>query len=158
MRFRFRLEPLLRKAAHTETAAMRRLGEAIQRVAQQEARIAETTARRGEVIHQLELPSNGRIHLAQLASGNRAVLKLRTEIMKQREVLLGLRQEVERRRVELMEATKEKRKLEKLRERLKLRFQDDIRIHEAKEQDEIAGKSDQFRKREDHASGFTSSI
>ncbi len=158
MRFRFRLEPLLRKAEHAETGAMRRLGEAIQRVTQQEAKIAEITARRSEVIQHLELPSNVRIHLTQLASGNRAVLKLRTDIMKQREVLLGLRQEVERRRLDLIEATKEKRKLEKLRERLKLRFQDDIRTREAKEQDEIAGKSDQFRKRDHHASSFSSSI
>lgn len=130
---------------------MRRLGETIQQIAAQEEKIRQANVRRTDVLSQLQSAPQTRLHLSTIASGSRAVLRLRGEIMKQREMLAGLKAEAERRRGELLVATQEKRKLEKLRERLRERHHDEQRRVDSVEQDEIAGQSGLFRKRQELA-------
>jgi flagellar FliJ protein len=81
---------------------------------------------------------SGKMSVAELLIYSRYLLKLKKDTMTGGEMLKVLEKNVESRRRALVEATKQKKIYEKLKERQQKKHQDKIKAQEEKETDEMA--------------------
>lgn len=140
-KFRYRLAPLLTVREHTEKQRQKEHAQALQQVYDQQQMLQQTARRIRETVAAAQAADSDRpnVVLAQMAS--RYVAKLRRDSINGTELLRAYQTEAERRRLLLVEATKEKRKLEKYRDKLKERYYRELDLVERKELDEVAGRA-----------------
>lgn len=151
MKFKFRLQTLLkirenaRKEAQGELAkaheAERIVMNKIEELGQEIARCGEET--RKAILH-------GKIDVNFMIGLRRHEAYLISQRGLAQQQLTQVREEIERRRIILMNADREVKTLEKLKEKQRERFMDDIRVSDMKQMDEIAGR-DRREKEPEHA-------
>jgi len=138
-RFKFRLATLLRlkeNAREERYAELTRAYEADAVLAEQEAELGRQRRRLMEAVRRAVEP--GEVNVDQLIEGQRFELLLKTQqeyVARQREAVAV---EIDRRREALVEANREVRVLEKLRERLLERHEADESRRQTKLMDEVA--------------------
>lgn len=140
-RFQYRLEPLLRIKSHQEKQRQKEHAAALMQVLRQKESLAAIeNDRRATIDHQRSL-SEGRVTAYRLQVATRYLLKLKRDTLTGEELLKGLERETERRRLRLVDATKEKKIFEKLKERQREKYLVEIETVEKKELDEIATRA-----------------
>ena len=139
-KFKFRLATLekLREAARDERRAQ--LAEA-QRIADDIQQQIDNLSVELEELKRQQLAGPGPIDVDRLVSCNRYEMTLRVEQQEAKGQHDTVEQEVERRRQALVEADREVRTLEKLREKQRQRFQAEQERTAMKQLDEIAGRT-----------------
>ncbi|MEW6049864.1 MAG: flagellar export protein FliJ [Candidatus Zixiibacteriota bacterium] len=140
-KFKYRLEPLLRLREHLEKQRQKEHAVAILQVQRQEQHLAEIENARGATMDIQRRYSEVGIAAFRLQMTSRYLLKLKRDSLTGGELLKGLEREAEKRRLRLVEATKQKKIFEKLKERRQEAFYREANSSERKESDEIAGRS-----------------
>jgi len=137
-KFKFRLAALLKMKEHMERECQKEHGSALRKVVQQKneltrldgCRISEMDRQRGRL--------TGRLSVAEMLVYSRYLVKLKQDRVTGQEMLAVLEKDAEKKRVKLVEASREKKTYEKLKERWKEQHDLANRRAEAKEDDETA--------------------
>jgi flagellar protein FliJ len=140
-RFHYRLEPLLRIKSHHEKQRQKEHATALMQVLRQKEHLTEIEADRQTTIDHQRAISGGSVSAYRLQVATRYLLKLKRDTLTGEELLKGLERETERRRLRLLDATKEKKIFEKLKERQRDQFIAEFERAEMKELDEIATRA-----------------
>ena len=141
MKFKYRLAPLLKIRENVRAERQAELNKAYEA-----ARIVEAELERvqKELVRNNELGreaiQQGQISVDYLLALRRHEALLLAQQNQAQEHLEQVRQEIERRRIALMEADREVKILEKLREKMKTRHLQEESLAELKQMDEIAGR------------------
>ncbi|MCM2271771.1 MAG: flagellar export protein FliJ [candidate division Zixibacteria bacterium] len=146
-KFRYRLEPVLKVKAHVEKQRQKEHAVALQQVYLQKEKLASISSEREQTCEQQRQRLTGPLRPHQLLAASRYLVKLKRDTITGSELLRGLEREAEVRRMRLVEATKQKKIHEKLKDRLQHRFISEFEEKEKKELDEIAVSGYSFRKR-----------
>ena len=147
-KFSYRLEPLLKVKAHREKERQRDLAEALQRVYAQKAQLGEIDTHREQTVAHQRQSMTGNLSLAELLVCSRYLTRLKKNAVAGQELLRGYERAADEKREKLVEATKEKKIHEKLKEKQQEQFSRTIEELEKKENDEIAGNCYRRRKAE----------
>jgi flagellar FliJ protein len=140
-KFRYRLQPLLDIRAHAEKERQKAHALSLQQVQDQTQQLVGIAAGREETLdHQREIQSRS-LSLAELLVCSRYLLKLKKDTLAGQELLRALQREAEKKRTELVEASKERKVFEKLKEKQQERYYKAAEAEERKEADEIANTS-----------------
>ncbi len=137
-RFAFRLEPILRLKAHREKEKQKNHAVAVQQVIQQEQNLADLAQNRRERQEELRSYLTGRLDVSHLKAFNRFFIKLKKDEIAGKELLGAYRKNAEQKRAELVEASRERKTYDKLKERQFEKFKKEYLSALQKEQDEIA--------------------
>lgn len=139
-KFRFRLSPLLKIREHVREE---RQGEFIKAQEAERIILEQLDRVRGEITNCMEMGrsaiQSGRISVDYLLALRRQEAFLLTQQHHADGQLKLVREEIERRRLALMEADREVKVLEKLRDKMEERHQQEERQVELKQMDEVAG-------------------
>jgi flagellar FliJ protein len=139
-KFKFRLERLLQIRAHIEKEKQKLLGQAAHKVAAQENYLTELNHCRCHVQEQERHFLGGRLNTHLLSNYSRYYLKLKKNELTGRELLRVLISEREKKRQDLVEATKQKKIYEKIKERKLVSYHRETEMIMQKEQDEMASQ------------------
>jgi len=145
-KFRFRLEPLLKLKAHREKEKQKIHALALHKVIEQEHGLESISHDR--LGHQVQLREylQGALDIGRLSAFSRYFVKLKKDELTGREMLRAFRKEAEKKRGELIEATRQRKIYEKLKERRHEQYIKNYLLTEQKEQDEIASNTQQHKK------------
>ena len=141
MPFKYRLAPLLKIREHVRSEKQAELNKA-----HEAARFVEEELERvrGEIAHSLEqglqAAQQEQIDVNFLLNLRRHQAFLITQQEHATKQLEEIRQEIERRRIALMEADREVKVLEKLREKMKAKHHQEEALADLKQMDEIASR------------------
>lgn len=146
-KFKFRLEPLKKIKEHIEKQRQKEHAVAIQRVNAQQERLAALEQSRLAVMqHQREKQmAAAAVSPMELLTYSRYYLKLKRETLAGLELLRGLETEAETKRLKLVDASRERKIYEKLKERQNARFNTSVEQILNKENDEIASNTFRYR-------------
>jgi flagellar protein FliJ len=139
-KFKFRLEPLLQIKAHIEREKQKHLALAARKVVDQETYLHELNRDRQAAQNEQRGYLSGTLNPNLLLNYSRYFLKLKKNELTGSEILKAFRIEREKKRRDLIEATKEKKIYEKLKEHKKDNYQKEMETIIQKEQDDIASK------------------
>lgn len=139
-KFKFRLEPLLRLKEHQEKDKQKSLAFAAQKVFAQEEHLRQIVHKRFETQESQRESLTGHLNPGHLLICSRYLGKLKMNELTGREILKAFIVDRERKRLELVEATKQKKIFEKLKERRRNNYMADNERIMQKEQDDIAAK------------------
>lgn len=146
-KFAYRLEPVLKMKAHVEKQRQKEHAVAMQQVYIQQDKLESIAAEKQQTFESQRQRMTGPLRPHQLLVASRYLVKLKRDTLTGTELLRALEREAEVRRMRLVEATKQKKIHEKLKEKLQKKFVDEIETHEKKELDEIAVNGYRFRHR-----------
>jgi len=148
-KFKFRLEPLKKIKEHVEKQRQKEHADAIHRVNAQQARLAALEQSRLNVMqHQRDKQTAARVvSPMELLTYSRYYLKLKRETLAGGELLRGLETEAEAKRLKLVDAARERKIYEKLKERQNTKFNQSMELILNKENDEIASNTFRHRHR-----------
>lgn len=136
-KFRFRLQALLRVREHIEKQKQKKLAEATQAVLRQTGELDRICGQNIATMDNKRQKHTGAVSVAEMLIYSRYLLKLRKDNLTGREVLSALRSEEGKRRQKLLEASRDRKIYEKLREHDKERFNKNAATLARKEADEI---------------------
>ncbi len=139
-RFKYRFEKILTFRQHQEKQRQRELATVQQLEQSQRQKIADLAAAQVETRQAKERHLVGEIVPSRLSGFYRYHLMLKQKELTGREVLRQIGAEVEKRRGVLLEATRNRKIYEKLKERHRERFEHDTNLIMQKENDEIGQK------------------
>ena len=137
-KFKFRLEPLLKVRAHREKECQRDLAEAVSQVQDQKTALSIIDADRESTVESQRDMLQGTIVPAHALTFSRFLLKLKKERIAGNHLLTGLEKKAEEKRKILIQATKEKKTFEKLKERQVEKHYYQLNREEQMQLDELA--------------------
>ena len=146
-KFKFRLEPLKKIKEHIEKQRQKEHADAVHRVNAQQERLADIEHSRLNVMqHQREKQlTTPTVTPVELLTYSRYYLKLKRETLAGQEFLRGLETEAETKRRKLVDASRERKIYEKLKERQNAKFNQSAEQVLSKENDEIATNTFRYR-------------
>ncbi len=136
-KFRFRLEPLLKLKAYREKEEQKLHAAAYSRVISQENKLLTINFDRGNNQKRLVQFLAGNIDVSKLIGFSRYFLKLKKDELLGREMLKVFQKEAEEKRLKLLEATRQRKIFEKLKERHLEKYQKEYELLDQKNQDEV---------------------
>lgn len=136
-KYHFRLEPLLNVRKHVEKQRQKELAAAVQQVNAQKAHIDKLAAKKIETAEAQRGIQGGKLSVYQLQSYSRYFVLLKKEAMAGQELLRGFERDADQKRRKLIEAAKQRKIFEKLKDTQQTKFYKDIDEAEKKEADEI---------------------
>ena len=139
-KFRFRLERILQLKAHAEKEKQKIFGIAARKVVGQESELRALDHTRLKTQDNQRKKLSGDLDMLLMSSYSRYYLLLKKKELGGLELLRAYRKDQEAKRLELVEATREKKTFEKLKEKKFDVYQKDIELNLQKEQDEIASQ------------------
>jgi|WetSurMetagenome_2_1015567.scaffolds.fasta_scaffold104773_2 flagellar protein FliJ len=137
-KFRFRLERMLQIKEHLEKERQKEMGLATQKVFNQEDYLHSLDQNRQDTQQLLRQSLTGRLSTFQLLNYSRYFIKIKKNELTGREVLKVYQRDQEKKRLELLEATKQKKIYEKLKERKREKHLKEMDLLSQKDQDELA--------------------
>jgi len=140
-KFRFRLEKVLQLKSHLEADKQKQLALATQKVIRQISAIDEIDRVRTDCKNDERKRLTGNINPRHLLTFSRYFLQLKKDEVKGQAVLGALKGEEGKRRQDLVEATKQRKIYEKLKERRHQAYREENARAEQKDQDEMAAQS-----------------
>ncbi len=135
---RFRLQTLLNVREHVEKERQRALGVAVAKTLKQQEHVRHLEAEKQRLLVNQRDASAQSMSPSQMLGYSRYLLRLKREELTGREVLKALTHEEQKRRGELLAATKEKRILEKLKEKQFKAEEKERDVLETKAADELS--------------------
>nr|MBN2276244.1 flagellar export protein FliJ [candidate division Zixibacteria bacterium] len=139
-KFRFRLERMLQLKEHKEKERQKNLAQATQKVVNQENHLAGLGQKRLETQADQRGYLTGRLALTSLTMFSRYYTLLKKNELTGRELLRIYQREQEKKRLDLVSATREKKIYEKLKEKKRQAYDKEMETLQQKEQDEIASQ------------------
>ncbi len=136
--FRYRLEALLKVREHIERERQKQLAISTQKVLDQSKELTQIDQHRLATMDDQRARSLRPFSVAEMLVVSRYLQKLKRETLVGQEMLKVLRKDEEAKRKQLLEAARERKKYEKLKERQRDRFMKEFEKAAAKESDEIA--------------------
>jgi flagellar FliJ protein len=142
-KFRFRLESLKKIKEHKERERQKEHAAVVQQVMKQQEQLCALEATRLSAMasQRAKQEETGRVSAIALLSYSRYYLKLKREKITGNEVLRALEGEAEIRRQRLVEAARERKTFEKLKERQFDKFLKSTELVLTKENDEVAANT-----------------
>ncbi len=140
-KFKYRLEALLKMKEHFEKEKQKEHALSLQRVQTQENNLSALESEKNQNLIRLKNKLNGSLSVAEMLVYGRYLIKLKRNSFSGEQMLDALQKQEEGKRSELLEATKEKKIQEKLKEKQHEIYIDDLKLLENNENDEIAGNS-----------------
>ena len=137
-KFRYRLEPILKIRSHVEKQRQKDHASALQQVYRQKEHLSEIDKEKTRTFEFQRTRLQGPIRTHQLLAASRYLVRLKRDTMTGTELLKGLERETERKRQLLVQASRERKIYEKLRERRQTKFNNDVEQQERKALDELA--------------------
>lgn len=137
-KFRYRLEPILRIRSHAEKQRQKEHAAALQQVYRQKEHLSDIDKDKARTFEFQRTRLQGSIRTYQLLAASRYLVRLKRDTMTGTELLRGLERETERRRQLLVQASRERKIYEKLRERQEAKFNQEVEQHDRKALDELA--------------------
>ncbi len=137
-KYKYRLEPMLKLKEHKEKEKQREHAEAVKKVQEQKETLVRIDEKRGETLKHQRQSLVGSMSLAELLVCSRYLMKLKKDTLTGRELLRGLEKEADKRREKLVEASKERKIYEKLKEKQIAKFTKEVERLENKAVDETA--------------------
>jgi len=145
-KFSFRLEKILQLKTHFEKEKQKILGQSIKKVVDQNDALSDIDKNRCRLQNHQRTQLHGKIDTNSMSMFSRYYLKLKKNELAGRELLSALRIEQEKKRLDLVKATREKKIYEKLKESRFEDFQKEYSLQLQKEQDEIAAQMLLYKK------------
>ncbi len=140
-KFKYRLEALLKMKEHFEKEKQKEHALSLQRVQTQENNLSALESEKNQNLIRLKNKLNGSLSVAEMLVYGRYLIKLKRNSFSGEQMLDALQKQEEGKRSKLLEATKEKKIREKLKEKQHEIYIDDLKLLENNENDEIAGNS-----------------
>jgi flagellar FliJ protein len=137
-KFKYRLQPLLNVKSHIERERQKDHALAVERIMRQEEQLSQVDAQRESTLIEQRAGLLGSISITKMLVYSRYLLKLKKNTLAGIETLRGLKKNAEEKRSVLVEASKERKIYEKLKERQQDRYNTESARQEQKETDEIA--------------------
>jgi flagellar FliJ protein len=137
-KFKYRLETLLKAKEHIEKEKQKQHAAALQQVHNQQQDLKRIDQHRGTTLSQQRHGMTGSMSVAEMLVYCRYILKLKRDMLAGSELLNALQETEQGKRQTLVEASKERKVYEKLKERRHEQFNNDVRLQTTKENDEIA--------------------
>ncbi len=137
-KFKYRFEPMLKVREHKEKERQKELAEAQGQVVEQKGKLTELDKHRVSTFDHQRKKLIGNISVAETLVCSRYLVRLKRDRIAGTEFLRGLEREVEKRRQKLVEAAKERKMYELLKEKQKTRHRKEIEKVEQKDLDEIS--------------------
>ncbi len=136
-KYRFRLEPLLNVRKHVEKQRQKELASAVLQVGFQKAHLDNLAAKRVETTESQRQIQGGKLSVYQLQTYSRYFVLLKKETLAGQELLRGFERDADNKRRKLIEAAKQRKIYEKLKETQQTKFYKTFSDAEKKEADEI---------------------
>ncbi len=137
-KFRFRFEPMLKVKEHREKERQRELAETLTKVQDQKASLMKMDTKRLNTMEHHRSKLVGRVSMAEALVCSRYLLRLKRERMASSELLRGMEREAESRRQKLVEAARERKVYDLLKEKQQMRHRQGLDKDEQKALDEVA--------------------
>ena len=136
-RFKFRLEPLLKLRAYREKEEQKAHATASHKVLSQEESLEKINSDCHTNQNDLRQFLSGSLDMAKLSIFSRYFVKLKKEELLGREMLKVFQRDAEQKRQQLLEATKQRKIFEKLKEKHQEKHHKQFEFADQKEIDEI---------------------
>ena len=146
-KFKYRLEALLKLKEHIEKEKQKDLATVRQRVLRQKQEIQQIERNHKQVLNGKRTKQSDKLSVAELLVYSRYLLKLKGDALNNRELLRGLQKTESEKRDLLLQAVKERKTYEKLKERQQEQFNKEVTTLEKKESDEIGLNSHRQKKK-----------
>lgn len=146
-KFQFRLERVLQLKKHAETEKQKKLGESNRKIHIQNQKLLGLLQARVGTQNEQRKHLDGKLNILQQLNYSRYYLRMKRDELTGREMLKAFEKEREKKRVELVEATRQKKIYEKLKERQHDKYDKEMNLALQKEQDEMAAQSYQYKKK-----------
>lgn len=137
-KFKFRLAPLLKLREHREKERQKEHAAAMGELDLQTQANSHLDTERVNTLDQQRTRLAGRISVAEALICSRYIIKLRRRRLAGDELVHALRKDTEKKRFRLVEAARDRKIFELLRDKQQLRHRRDIDMQEQKELDEVA--------------------
>lgn len=137
-KFKYRLQALLRVKEHIEKERQKNHAVALQKVHRQTDELDRIDGSREENLSSQRDQMTQHVSVAEMLIYSRYLARLKREQLAGNELLHILEGEAEEKRIELVAASKDRRVLEKLKEKQSAKHHDEIDQALTKEHDEIA--------------------
>jgi flagellar protein FliJ len=147
-KFKYRFAPMLKVKEHREKERQKELAEAINRVGDQKARLQEIDGNRVGTMERQRDRLVGSISVAEALICSRYLMRLKRDRIAGSELLHGLERQAEGRRRALVEAARERKIYDMLKDKQQLRHRQQIEKDEQKVLDEVATVSFRRKKNE----------
>lgn len=140
-KFKYRFEPLLKVKSEIEKQKQKEFARAKQKVNDQAQKIQQTDKNFNNSLSRQRQEQTNKISVAEMLVYGRYFVKLKKENITNNEMLKALNMQLEKTRKSLVESTTEKKKYEKLKENLLIRYKSDFTKAETKDNDETASNN-----------------
>jgi flagellar FliJ protein len=147
-KFKYRLQPLLKVKSEVEKKRQKELAEVHRKVMEQEKKLTVLQAESVEAQELQRRKLSDKITVAELLVYTRYMMKLKRQKISDIELLRVMNLEFEKKRKLLLAATVERKKFEKIKENLYLKYLSENSKREAKQTDESARISHRNKKSE----------
>jgi flagellar FliJ protein len=137
-KFKFRLEPLLKIREHREKERQKDHAAAVGKVHEQKDAVEGIDNERISTMDYQRGKSVGRLLIAEALVYSRYLMRLKRERIAGVELLHGLQKEAEQKRQELVEAARERKIFDLLKEKQQQRHREEAEKADQKELDEVA--------------------
>ena len=135
-KFKYRLQALLKMKEHIEKERQKKLAASAKQVRDQEDHLKSVEDHRENTVERQRDDASGTFTVAEMLVISRYLHKLKRESILGNELLKALKEEENAKRQELLEATREKKKYEKLKEVQQEKHNNAMETALAKENDE----------------------
>ena len=140
-KFKYRFEPLLKVKSEIEKQKQKEFAQVKQKVNSQTQEIQQVDKNFDNSLNKQRQIQKNKISVAEMLVYGRYFVKLKKENLSNNEMLKALNVALEKTRKSLVESTTEKKKYEKLKENLLIRYKSDFTKAETKDNDEIASNN-----------------
>lgn len=137
-KFKYRLEALLRAKEHIEKEKQKQHAAALQQVYNQQRDLKRIDRHKGMTLSKQRRGMIGSMSIAEMLVYSRYILRLKRDVLAGSELLKALKETEQGKRQSLVEASKERKVYEKLKERRREQFNKNVQLQSTKENDEIA--------------------
>ena len=144
-KFKYRFEPLLKVESEREKQKQKEFALMKQKVNCQTQKIKQVDKDFNNSLNKQRQEQVNKISVAEMLVYGRYYVKLKKENITNIEMLRALKVELEKKRKSLVESTTEKKKYEKLKENLLIKYKSDSAKAETKDNDEIASNNYSFK-------------
>ena len=140
-KFKFRLDPLLNLRKHREKERQKEHAVVVDEVQKQKQLNGNLDTARVDTLDYQRSRLDGRLSVPEALICSRYIMKLKRQRMAGNELLYALQKDAEKKRAKLVEAARDRKIFEKLKEKQQLRHNFEIEKQEQKELDEVAAVS-----------------
>jgi len=137
-KFKYRLQPLLKAKQHLERERQKKLAQALNGVHKQQNSLDQLGLENQAVLDRQRGKMAGQLKVSGLLAFSRYLLRIKKDSLATQELLKVFEREAASRQSQLLQATRERKRYELLKEKLQVKHNTEARRVETREDDETA--------------------